>query len=110
MVSRWFDTALLPVMMRLVTSPLECMGMASQEGDLDLMIKKRNGAHMAEDEIMMKFVQICLGLLHVHSKVCPFVVGCIASYVGWMVPDYVASLCRAVPYLLWAALPDALLH
>lgn len=42
-----------------------------QEGDLDAMIKKRNGAHLSEDEIMMKFVQICLGLMHVHNKVSP---------------------------------------
>ena len=34
------------------------------------MIKKRAGNHMSEDEIMMKFVQICLGLMHVHNKVC----------------------------------------
>ena len=47
----------------------DCMAFISQEGDLDIMLKKRNGIHMSEDEIMMKFVQICLGLLHVHNKV-----------------------------------------
>ncbi|KAK9809793.1 hypothetical protein WJX73_006988 [Symbiochloris irregularis] len=39
-----------------------------EEGDLDNMLKKRAGVFMSEDEIMMKFVQICLGLMHVHNK------------------------------------------
>ncbi|KAK9830325.1 hypothetical protein WJX72_011020 [[Myrmecia] bisecta] len=38
------------------------------DGDLDSYIKKRNGNLISEHEIMLKFVQICLALLHVHSK------------------------------------------
>ena len=42
---------------------------SSQEGDLDQYLKRQSHALLDEDEIMLKFVQICLGLLHVHSKV-----------------------------------------
>ena len=40
-----------------------------QEGDLDLFLKKQNGEFLDEDTVLLKFVQICLGLQHVHSKV-----------------------------------------
>ena len=40
-----------------------------QEGDLDNFVKEQNGKYLEEDEILLKFVQICLGLQHVHSKV-----------------------------------------
>ena len=33
------------------------------------LLKKRGGKLLSEDEIMLKFVQICLGLMHVHNKV-----------------------------------------
>ena len=35
------------------------------------LLKKRGGKMLSEDEIMLKFVQICLGLMHVHNKVRP---------------------------------------
>ena len=40
-----------------------------QEGDLELFLKGQNGVHLPEDLVLTKFVQICLGLQHVHSKV-----------------------------------------
>ena len=40
-----------------------------QEGDLDSFLKNQNGQFLGEDEVLLKFVQICLGLQHVHSKV-----------------------------------------
>ncbi|KAK9805089.1 hypothetical protein WJX73_004295 [Symbiochloris irregularis] len=39
-----------------------------EEGDLDTWVKAQRGRHLTEDEVMVKFVQICLGLLHVHSQ------------------------------------------
>ena len=45
-----------------------CHG-AVQEGDLATLLKKRGGKLLSEEEIMLKFVQICLGLMHVHNKV-----------------------------------------
>lgn len=44
-----------------------------QEGDLDSLVKAQNGVLLDEDSVLLKFVQICLGLQHVHSKVisCP---------------------------------------
>ena len=42
-----------------------------QDGDLATLLKKRGGKLLSEDEIMLKFVQICLGLMHVHNKVAP---------------------------------------
>lgn len=33
-------------------------------------MRDRKGELLDEDEILLKFVQICLGLQHVHSKVC----------------------------------------
>ena len=41
-----------------------------QEGDLEKMLKARGGALLPEGQLMMKFVQLCLGLQHVHGKVC----------------------------------------
>ena len=55
----------------------------TQEGDLDTFLKKRRGQLMEEKEIMLLFVQICLGLQHVHSKARPpascstLVLGCV---------------------------------
>lgn len=40
-----------------------------QDGDLDSVLKRRGGKPIPEDEIMIVFVQICMGLDHVHSKV-----------------------------------------
>lgn len=40
-----------------------------QEGDLDSYLKKQEGCYLDEEEVLLKFVQICLGLQHVHSKV-----------------------------------------
>lgn len=39
-----------------------------QEGDLDGYLKNQNGELLSEDTVLLKFVQICLGLQHVHSK------------------------------------------
>ena len=36
---------------------------------MDLFLKKQNGEYLEEDTVLLKFVQICLGLQHVHSKV-----------------------------------------
>ena len=44
-----------------------------QEGDMATLLKRRNGKLLNESEIMLKFVQICLGLMHVHNKVRPAV-------------------------------------
>ena len=41
---------------------------ALQDGDLGTWCKRQGRTHLPEDVIMMKFVQICLGMLHVHSK------------------------------------------
>ena len=40
-----------------------------QEGDLDKLVRGREGALLSEGEVMLKFVQLCLALQHVHSKV-----------------------------------------
>lgn len=40
-----------------------------QEGDLDSFLRGRQGQFLKEQEVLLKFVQICLGLQHVHSKV-----------------------------------------
>lgn len=37
-------------------------------GDLDKFIKKRNGRLMSESEVLQLFVQISLGLKHVHDR------------------------------------------
>lgn len=44
-------------------------GFGVQDGDLDLVLKRRGGKPIPEDDIMQMFVQICMGLDHVHSKV-----------------------------------------
>ena len=41
-----------------------------QEGDLDSWCKKQGNNYLPEDTIMIIFVQICLGLLHVHKQAC----------------------------------------
>ena len=41
-----------------------------QEGDLEKMLKARGGELLPEGQLMMKFVQLCLGLQQVHAKVC----------------------------------------
>lgn len=40
-----------------------------QEGDLEQWLKARDGKLLGEGEVMLKFVQLCLALQHVHSKV-----------------------------------------
>lgn len=40
-----------------------------QDGDLDGFLKAQGGRPLSEDEIMHKFVQICLSVHYVHSKV-----------------------------------------
>ena len=40
----------------------------SQEGDLSTYLKQRGGQYLDEEEVMLKFVQICLALQAVHSK------------------------------------------
>ena len=40
-----------------------------QEGDLSSYLKSRDGQLLEENEIMMKFVQVCLALDHTHSQV-----------------------------------------
>ena len=42
-----------------------------QEGDLDKLVRGREGALLSEGEVMLKFVQLCLALQHVHGKVRP---------------------------------------
>ena len=42
-----------------------------QEGDLDKLVRGRQGALLSEDKVMLKFVQLCLALQHVHGKVRP---------------------------------------
>eukprot|EP00891_Asterochloris_glomerata_P003027 jgi/Astpho2/3027/e_gw1.00051.273.1_t len=39
-----------------------------EEGDLDTALKSHGGRYLAEDEIMLKFVQIALALHYTHSK------------------------------------------
>lgn len=45
--------------------------MRLQEGDLDSWRKKQGNVYLPEETIMIIFVQICLGLLHIHSQACP---------------------------------------
>lgn len=40
-----------------------------QAGDLDNYVKARGGQLLPEDTIMLKFVQICLAVHYIHSKV-----------------------------------------
>ena len=40
-----------------------------QEGDLEALLRARRCALLSEGEVMIKFVQLCLALQHVHSKV-----------------------------------------
>ncbi|PRW58940.1 serine threonine- kinase Nek1 isoform X5 [Chlorella sorokiniana] len=40
----------------------------AEEGDLEKMLKARGGELLPEGQLMMKFVQLCLGLQHVHAK------------------------------------------
>jgi hypothetical protein len=40
-----------------------------QDGDVDSYLRRRNGQLIPEKDIMVMFVQICLGLHHVHTKV-----------------------------------------
>ena len=47
-----------------------------QEGDLDSALKSHGGRHLAEDEIMLKFVQIALALHYTHSKVRAALAAC----------------------------------
>lgn len=42
-----------------------------QEGDLEGLLKGRGGSLLSEDDVMLRFVQLCLALQHVHSKVAP---------------------------------------
>ncbi|KAK9914866.1 hypothetical protein WJX75_001495 [Coccomyxa subellipsoidea] len=39
-----------------------------EDGDLDGFLKAQGGRHLSEEEIMHKFVQICLSVHYVHSK------------------------------------------
>ncbi len=48
-----------------------------EDGDLDTYLKKRDGRLLEERGILLKFVQIRLGLQHVHSKV-------LARWAGWV--------------------------
>ena len=43
-------------------SPLSSPCQLLQEGDLDSALKSHGGRYLAEDEIMLKFVQIALAL------------------------------------------------
>jgi len=40
-----------------------------QDGDLDRFVKARAGQLLDEDTIMLMFVQICLAVHYIHSKV-----------------------------------------
>ena len=40
-----------------------------QRGDLERFLKQQKGELLTEDELMLKFVQLCLALHHVHAKV-----------------------------------------
>jgi NIMA (never in mitosis gene a)-related kinase len=40
-----------------------------KEGDLEKWIKGRQGRAVPEDEAMLRFVQLCLGLQQVHAQV-----------------------------------------
>ena len=40
-----------------------------QDGDLQRFIESRAGAPLSEGEVMLRFVQICLALQYVHSRV-----------------------------------------
>ena len=40
-----------------------------QDGDLDNYVRARGGQLLPEDIIMLKFVQICLAVHYIHSKV-----------------------------------------
>ena len=46
-----------------------CSCLCLQEGDLERWLRARSGVLLSEDEVMLKFVQLCLALQHVHSKV-----------------------------------------
>ncbi|CAL8468644.1 g8184 [Coccomyxa elongata] len=39
-----------------------------QDGDLDGFLRAQGGKHLSEEEIMNKFVQICLSIHYVHNK------------------------------------------
>lgn len=39
-----------------------------EEGDLAGYLKNKGDQLLPENEVMMKFVQVCLALQHVHSK------------------------------------------
>lgn len=43
--------------------------MQMQDGDLDGFLRAQGGKHLSEEEIMNKFVQICLSIHYVHNKV-----------------------------------------
>ena len=40
-----------------------------QDGDLDKYVRAQGGQLLPEDTIMLKFVQICLAVHYIHSKV-----------------------------------------
>ena len=40
-----------------------------QDGDMDKYVRAQGGQLLPEDTIMLKFVQICLAVHYIHSKV-----------------------------------------
>ena len=40
-----------------------------QEGDLQQALHDRQGEHLSEDEVLLCFVQLSMGMLHIHERV-----------------------------------------
>ncbi len=53
----------------LVVSGYLTRGLRMQDGDLDKYVRAQGGQLLPEDTIMLKFVQICLAVHYIHSKV-----------------------------------------
>lgn len=62
--------------------------MQLQDGDLDGFLRAQGGKVLSEDEIMNKFVQICLSIHYVHNKVRLH----LKSFLGRMTFFWIRSL------------------
>ena len=59
-----------------------------QDGDLDRFVKARAGQLLDEDAIMLMFVQICLAVHYIHSKVI-----LLPSFAQWRASAMICNTC-----------------
>lgn len=85
----WVEERSLEAQVLMVASALV------QDGDLDKFIKARTGQLLPEDTIMLKFVQICLAVHYIHSKVSLLSCSCMNIGTSRMLASALTPRCTA---------------